>query len=179
MDPITLITSIIPLITGRFADARQLAEAERIAIRLIRMELRINASIIDCVIPNTAAKTTLKLTDVVAIEIIKHLSTDYARALLGGIGVPSLVVTGLDAKTRNLINKDKLPVQIKTSKKGSPVSLTLLDLLDYLIRKDKEMKALSAIAPIAGKSICSPDWTVRLKNFQTVSIAAITALPKD
>ena len=175
MDPLTFLTgTVLPLITGRLADAKQLAEAQTTAIRLIRIELRINASIIDHVLPDPKSKPKTRLPDVVAIETVKHISTETSCALLGGIGVPSVVITGLDKATQKLIRADKLPGQIKSLKKGS--SASLIDLLDYLVRKDREMKALSTMAPIVGKSTKPVGWLTRLRHFKTVSINAADAL---
>ena len=180
----SVIPSIITLLQNQHADSKQLAAAQECATRLMLIELKINASIIEQVIPRTVTnqrlnsshipKTSQKLTDGVAMETVKHLSTEIARALLGGLGIPARVVINLDADAQKLINNDRIPGQLKGSKKGTPVSL--IDLLDYLVRKDLEMKALCAIVPIADKTIRSIEWAVRLANFQKVSIAAIVAL---
>ena len=182
----SVIPSIITLLQNQHADSKQLAAAQECATRLMLIELKINASIIEQVIPRTRPvtnqrlnsshipKTSQKLTDGVAMETVKHLSTEIARALLGGLGIPARVVINLDADAQKLINNDRIPGQLKGSKKGTPVSL--IDLLDYLVRKDLEMKALCAIVPIADKTIRSIEWAVRLANFQKVSIAAIVAL---
>lgn len=175
MDPFSLLPSIIPIITGRITNATFSNAVEQSALRLLRIELQTNAAILDHILPNvTKGKANSAgashLSPAVAMAVVGQLSTSIARSMLGRIGSPTLISATFDKKVTSLVRAESLPTSIGQRRNTSPVTFT--DLLDYLVRKDTEMKALAAINSVAVPGIRSPQWNIRLTNFHRVALEA-------
>lgn len=173
MDLSSIAAAIVPsliqtCLSGRMKDA----DAYEAARRLLRIEVRTNLAILDATLPPSGTKLANKE----AMAIVGHLTTVVSRACLGAIGMPNKVITRLDSKTKGLIREDRLPAQWRKGGKVHPI--TLADLLDYLTRKDAEMKAVAAIEQAAGtlKGTRTPRWLTRLRNFHKVTSEVARAL---
>jgi len=171
MDPLSIVAGIFPsFIQGDLSDRTRVAKAQDAARRLLRIELRTNLAILDATLPKPGSQ----LGSEVAIAVVGHLTTVVSRACLGAIDIPNAVINRLNKATKKLIRQDlALPGWAKAANAGR---LTLGDLLDFLVRKDVEMKALAAIQPVAGAGLKNPSWLTRLRNFHKVPLEVIHVL---
>ena len=160
------IQALTKIISKKLTDS----EVELGFRRMLSIELRANISLLDVI---TRSCDENQLCDSVAMATVSQLHTDVCRIALGGIGVPLSFTTKTNKTTCDLIHEKRSELKRRATREKKNTLFT--DLLDFLIRKDIEMKALVQISNNATlpKKI---NWRTRLDGFRDVARIAEESL---
>ena len=160
------IQALTKIISKKLTDS----EVELGFRRMLSIELRANISLLDVI---TRSCDENQLCDSVAMATVSQLQTEVCRIAITGVGVPLSLSATIDEATSDLIFEKEEWLKGRASQGGETPIFS--DLLDFLIRKDIEMKAIAKISNDS-KMPTNVKWKTRLNGFKNVAIIAKKAL---
>lgn len=176
---IELATSLIPLV-GNYIQAvvrdRQLAQqhAEKIC-RAVTIELRFNLELIELLDRRDDAQPDPGLLK----EVLPLLQLEILQSVYGMEVDVVLAMRNIDGQLKNRMDEgdgESEGLRLPSFLTGKPVS----DILDYLLRKGMEMKAIASLSEEALSALSkSIHWRRRLDNYRDVLLFAIRDLKSN